>query len=563
MTRVRRDIRTESVVSPLAEVNDAFIERSKRKKLERAVDSKTHYEQRYRFFMHDLILILDFGSQYTQLIARRVREAGVYCEIHPPTLSRQKLSELQPKGIILSGGPASVEAPDAPRCDDSVFEFGVPVLGVCYGLQLLAKAFGGSIDRGAHREFGSAQIEILKSVGPLTQFSAGTSQPVWMSHGDRVEVLPKEFEVIARSTNAPIAAVAHVSKPIFGIQFHPEVVHTPRGKDMLRSFVFDVCKLKGDWTTSVFIDEAMARIKAQVGNAKVICGLSGGVDSSVAALLIHRAIGAQLQCIFVDNGLLRQEEREQVEALFVDRFHIPLKTIDARKQFLSQLDGVSDPERKRKIIGHEFISVFEQAAAQFSDAQFLAQGTLYPDVIESVSTKGPSATIKSHHNVGGLPEKMKLKLVEPLRELFKDEVREVGKALGLPAAMVQRQPFPGPGLAIRVLGAVDEHKLNLVRKADVIVQHEIAAAKLEHQVWQAFAVLLPVQSVGVMGDERTYEFTCAIRAVTSVDGMTADWARLPHELLEKMSSRITNEVRGINRVVFDISSKPPATIEWE
>ncbi len=513
--------------------------------------------------MHDLILVLDFGSQYTQLIARRIREAGVYCEIHPPNLSAKALAALNPKGIVLSGGPASVEAEGAPLCDPSVFSMGVPVLGICYGLQLLAKTFGGRIDRGAHREFGSAEVEILKSVGPFKSFAAGTKQTVWMSHGDRVDSLPAEFEIVARSANAPVAAVAHTSKPIFGIQFHPEVVHTPQGKEMLKSFVFDVCQLRGDWTMRGFIDESVARIRAQVGNAKVICGLSGGVDSSVAALLIHRAIGQQLQCIFVDNGLLRHDERAQVEALFVDRFHVPLRTIDARARFLAQLDNVSDPEKKRKAIGYEFIAVFEEAAGEFSDAAFLAQGTLYPDVIESVSIKGPSATIKSHHNVGGLPEKMKLKLVEPLRELFKDEVRVLGREMGLPEDMVQRQPFPGPGLAIRVLGPVDESKLSLVRKADVIVQEEVAKVKLERPVWQAFAVLLPVQSVGVMGDERTYEYTCAIRAVTSVDGMTADWARLPHELLEKMSSRITNEVRGINRVVFDISSKPPATIEWE
>jgi GMP synthase (glutamine-hydrolysing) len=512
---------------------------------------------------HDTILILDFGSQYTQLIARRVRELGVYCEIHRPDLATAQLRALAPRGIILSGGPMSVEEPGSPRCSPEVFELGVPVLGVCYGLQLIAKMLGGRVDRSAHREFGPASLEVVVARGPFAGFAPGERLDVWMSHGDRVDRLPEGYVVLARTANAPLAAAAHPTRPIYGVQFHPEVVHTPRGKELLRAFLFTDCGVKGDWTMKSFVDESVAGLRAQVGEGRVICGLSGGVDSSVAALLLHRALGDRLQCIFVDNGLLRAGEREQVEALFTGRFHVPLKTLDARERFLGRLAGVTDPETKRKAIGHVFIEVFEEAAREFTDARFLAQGTLYPDVIESVSTRGPSATIKSHHNVGGLPEKMNLTLVEPLRELFKDEVRLVGRELGLPEEMVSRQPFPGPGLAIRVISDVTPHRLEVLRRADVIVQEEIRAAGLYTQVWQAFAVLLPVQSVGVMGDERTYENTCAVRAVTSVDGMTADWARLPHEVLARISTRITNEVRGINRVVYDISSKPPATIEWE
>jgi GMP synthase (glutamine-hydrolysing) len=512
---------------------------------------------------HEKILILDFGSQYTQLIARRVRELGVYCEIHPPTLGLAEIKAFAPKGIILSGGPASVEAPGAPTCTPELFELGLPVLGICYGLQLLSKLLGGRVDKSAHREFGPASVEVVASRGPFAAFGRGTALKVWMSHGDRVEQLPPHFVAIGKTPSAPFAAAAHESKPIYGLQFHPEVVHTAQGREMLQSFLFTDCRCKGDWTMKSFIEESIGEIRAKVGDGRVICGLSGGVDSSVAALLLHRAIGDKLQCIFVDNGLLRHGEREQVEALFVGRFHVPLKTIDARERFLGKLAGVTDPEKKRKTIGYEFISVFEEAAREFTDAKFLAQGTLYPDVIESVSVKGPSATIKSHHNVGGLPEKMHLKLVEPLRELFKDEVRVLGRELGLPDEMISRHPFPGPGLAIRVISDITKERLEVLKKADVIVQEEIRAAGLYKELWQAFAVLLPVQSVGVMGDERTYENTCAVRAVTSVDGMTADWARLPYELLGKISTRIINEVRGINRVVYDISSKPPATIEWE
>jgi len=509
------------------------------------------------------ILILDFGSQYTQLIARRIRESRVYCEIHPCTLPLEEIRRFGPQGIVLSGGPSSVYDEGAPTVDAGLFDLGVPVLGICYGLQLMTQALGGAVARGSRREYGLVHIWVDEPKGILKGFGPGETVPVWMSHGDKVETLPPGFRTLAHSENSPVAAAAHAERPLYGVQFHPEVVHTPRGIEMIDNFLFDVCRLAPTWTMGSFVESSVREIRELLGERKVICALSGGVDSSVVALLLQKAVADRLTCIFVDNGLLRKGEAEKVVHTFRDHFHMNLRLVDAADLFLKKLQGVTDPEEKRKIIGNLFIRVFEREAKRLGGIEFLAQGTLYPDVIESVSFKGPSATIKSHHNVGGLPERMKLRLIEPLRELFKDEAREVGRELGLPEAIIERHPFPGPGLAIRILGEVTAERLAVLREADAIVREEFVQGGLHNSVWQAFCVLLPVKSVGVMGDERTYDNTVAVRSVNSVDGMTADWSRLPWDFLARISNRIINEVRGVNRVVYDISSKPPATIEWE
>ena len=516
---------------------------------------------------HEHILILDFGSQVTQLIARRLRESGVYCEIWPfNNADIDKIKAYDPKGIILSGGPCSVTEEDSPRAPEGIFDLGLPILGICYGQQTMVEQLGGKVEGSEHKEFGRAYVDVLEDDSPLLEgvWQKGAHEQVWMSHGDRVTALPEGFRIIGKSDGAPYAMIANEEKNFYAVQFHPEVVHTPHGRELYRNFTHNICGCKGDWTMAAFKEEAIAKIREQVGTGKVICGLSGGVDSSVTAVLLHEAIGDQLTCIYVDTGLMRAGESEQVVNLFREHYNIPLIHEQAEDLFLGELEGVDDPEVKRKTIGRLFIELFDKRAAEVGDAEFLAQGTLYPDVIESVSfSGGPSVTIKSHHNVGGLPERMNLKLVEPLRELFKDEVRELGIELGMHEDFVKRHPFPGPGLAIRVPGEITREKLDILRKADTIYLEEIRKAGLYDAIWQAFAVLLPVRTVGVMGDGRTYDHVCALRAVTSTDGMTADYYHFDHEFLGRTATRIINEVRGINRVVYDITSKPPGTIEWE
>ncbi len=515
--------------------------------------------------LHDRVLIIDFGSQVTQLIARRVREAGVYCEIVPFDKAEEGFRRLEPQAIILSGGPASAAEMGTPRAPQEIFDAGLPVLGICYGEQTMCAQLGGGVEPSDHREFGRAYLEVVDDC-PLFEgvWRKGEKHQVWMSHGDRVTAIPDGFRVVGVSDGSPFAAICDESRRFYAVQFHLEVFHTPDGPKLIENFVRKVAGLQGDWSMAAFREEATRRIREQVGQGKVISGLSGGVDSSVASVLIHEAIGEQLTCIFVDHGLLRQGEAEQVVTLFRDHYNIPLVHVDASDRFISALEGKSDPEEKRKIIGRLFIEVFDEEAHKLGGADYLAQGTLYPDVIESVSfSGGPSVTIKSHHNVGGLPERMKLKLVEPLRELFKDEVRALGRELGLPDSFVGRHPFPGPGLAIRCPGGITREKLQILRKADAIYLDEIRKAGLYDAIWQAFAVLLPVQTVGVMGDSRTYEFVCALRAVTSTDGMTADFYHFDMEFLGRTANRIVNEVKGINRVVYDVTSKPPGTIEWE
>ena len=512
----------------------------------------------------DRILILDFGSQFTQLIARRIREQSVYCEILPAGMSCADIEAWGASGIVLSGGPSSVHDEGAPDIDIAVFDLGTPILGICYGEQLIVSKLGGRVEKADESEYGRAHLKLEDLEDRLfAGLAKDTEHVVWMSHGDKVLELPQDYEILATSNNSPYAAIRHNTQPIWAIQFHPEVVHTEIGKELLRNFVGDICGCKGSWTMDAFIDRSLAKIGSQVGEGLVVCGLSGGVDSSVAAALVHRAVGEQLTCIFVDHGMLRLNEREEVEKLFAGTLGVKLVSVDASDRFLTALEGVSEPEKKRRIIGGLFIDVFEEESQKLGECDYLVQGTLYPDVIESVSVKGASVTIKTHHNVGGLPDDMRLQLVEPLRELFKDEVREVGRALGLPETLVGRHPFPGPGLGIRIMGDVTREKLTPLRAADAIMLEEIRSAGLYDEIWQALCVYLPVQSVGVMGDARTYENVIAVRCVTSVDAMTADFAHIPHDVLANISSRIINEVQGINRVVYDISSKPPATIEWE
>lgn len=510
-----------------------------------------------------MIVILDFGSQYTQLIARRIRERKVYCEILPCNIDTEKIRDLGPEGIILSGGPESVLNADSPTIDTTIFGWGIPILGICYGMQLTVHLLGGKVTTAKHSEYGQAMLELQKANPLFEGFDHKEQHSVWMSHGDRVEKIPAGFVLTATSQNSPFASIANFEQRIYGVQFHPEVAHTKNGTRIIENFLFQICACKAEWTMESFIETTIKDVKEKVGKKNVICGLSGGVDSSVVAVLLHEAIGDQLVCIFVDNGLLRKGEAEKVVKTFRERYHIRLIHVDAAELFLQKLEGITDPEKKRKIIGNEFINVFEAEAKKLEDIEFLAQGTLYPDVIESVSFKGPSAVIKSHHNVGGLPEKMQLKLIEPVRELFKDEVRVLGKKLGMEDDMVYRQPFPGPGLGIRILGEITKDRLDVLKEADSIILEEIKQAGYYMKVWQSFAVLLPIKSVGVMGDDRTYEWTVVLRCVDSKDAMTADWSKLPYDLLGKISNRIVNEVSRINRVAYDITSKPPGTIEWE
>jgi len=514
----------------------------------------------------ELIVVLDFGSQYSQLIARRVRELGVYSELHPFNLAIEKIRVLNPKGIILSGGPSSVYEAGAPHSSPEIFELGIPVLGICYGLQMIAYRLGGQVDASAKKEYGPAELFIDDDsdlFADLDYDESNSTTTVWMSHGDALTRLPKGFDRIGHSSNSPICAIRNKERKIYGVQFHPEVVHTPKGKDIFKNFVFRICGCSSGWDAGSFIDRKIEEIRSVAGNRRVICALSGGVDSSVLAVLLHKAIGNQLYCIHINNGLMRKNESEKVVKLYRDAYHFNLESVDAGDFFLRKLQGVTDPEKKRRIIGKAFIEIFEGEADKIGNVGFLAQGTLYPDVIESESFKGPSHIIKTHHNVGGLPDKMNLKLMEPFRELFKDEVRNVGRALELPDDFISRHPFPGPGMAVRILGDITKDKLTVLREADDIFIDELRKANLYEKIWQAFAVLLPVQTVGVMGDRRTYDNVIALRAVTSLDGMTADWAHISPEILSRISIRIVNEVRGVNRVVYDISSKPPSTIEWE
>ncbi|HUU50242.1 MAG TPA: glutamine-hydrolyzing GMP synthase [Nitrospinota bacterium] len=510
------------------------------------------------------ILVFDFGSQYTQLIARRIRESNVYCEIVPYDISSKKVKKLKPKGIVFSGGPASIYLPKSPVCDRDIFNLDIPILGICYGIQLMVYLMGGEVEGSKKREYGKIKLQVLDDSDLFYGLgNKSKSLTVWMSHGDKVTKIPKNFSIIAKTDNSPIAAVRDKKSRLYGLQFHPEVVHTPKGKDILNNFIFRICRCSPEWTMKSFIEYSIQNIKKTAGDKKVVCALSGGVDSSVVALLTHKAVGKELTCIFVNNGLLRKDEEQQVIETFKKNFDIDIHYVDAKMRFLNRLRNVVDPEKKRKIIGEEFISVFEAEAKKFGKVDFLAQGTLYPDVIESTSHRGPSATIKTHHNVGGLPKKMRFKLIEPLKELFKDEVRCLGKELGIPKHILSRHPFPGPGLAVRILGPVTKERIKILQEADAILIEELKKKNLYDDIWQAFAVLLPIKTVGVMGDERTYENAIGIRAVTSLDGMTADWARIPYDVLNKISNRTINEVKGVNRVVFDISSKPPSTIEWE